>query len=56
MNSLISFEIYFTPKLSKYVKFSTFTYDAIQWVPIDLNSSKFITYAPSYILGKLFLE
>ena len=34
----------------------TFTYKAIQWVPIDLKSSRFITDAPSFILGKLFLD
>ena len=32
-----------------------FTYKAIQSVPIDLKLSRFITYAPSFILGKLFL-
>ena len=52
----ISFGICSTPKLSKYVPFLAFTYKAIQWVPIDLYSSRFITYATSFILGKLFLE
>ena len=32
-----------------------YTYKAIQCFPIDLNS-RFITHAPSFILGKLFLE
>ena len=45
-----------TPKLSKYVKFLAFTYNAIQWVSIDLYSSRFIIFAPSVILDKLFLE
>ena len=27
-----------------------------QWVPIDLRSSRFITFALSFNLGKLFLE
>ena len=56
MNFQISFGIYSTPKLSKYIMLFSFTYKAIQWVPIDLYSSRFITYAPSFILGKLFLE
>ena len=40
----------------KYVTSSPFTYKAIQWLPINSCSSKFITYAPSSILDKLFLE
>ena len=55
MNFLISFGICSTPKLSKYILLS-FTYKAIQRAPADLNSSRFITYAPSFILGKLLLE
>ena len=56
MNFLISFGIYSTPKLSKYVSSSAFTYNAIQWVPVDSYSSRFIIYAQSFILDKLFLE
>ena len=48
INFIISFGI---SKLSKYVRFSAFTYYAIQWVLIDLNSSRFITYIPFFILG-----
>ena len=53
---LISFGTSSILKLSKYVTFSAFTYNAIQWVPTDSYSSRFIIYAPSFILGKLFLE
>ena len=35
---------------------SPFTYKAIQWVCIDLYSSRFNMYVPSFILVKLFLE
>ena len=56
MNFLISFEIYSTPKLSKYVTFLAFIYKTIQRVPIDSYSSRFIIYAPSFVLDKLFLE
>ena len=56
MNFLISFGMCLTPKLSKYVIFLAFTYKAMQWVPIDSYLSRSITYAPSFILGKLFLE
>ena len=55
MNFLTSFGTSSTPKLSKYVIFSAFTYKAIQWVPIDLYSSRFITYARFFIFGILFL-
>ena len=50
----ISFGMYSTPKLSKYVALFPFTYRTIQWVPIDLHSSKFIKYTPSFslLLGK----
>ena len=37
----ISFGKYSTPKLSNYVKLLSFTQNVIQWVPIDLYSSKF---------------
>ena len=56
MDFLIYFGIYSTPKLSKYVTLLLFLCKAIQRVPIDLYSSRFITYAPSFTLGKLFLE
>ena len=56
MNCLIFPRIYLTPKLSKYVTLPSFTYKVVQWVPIDLYSSRFIMYAPSFILDKLFLE
>ena len=55
MNFLISFEICETSRLPKQVTLSPLTCKAIQWVPIDLYSSKFITYVLSFILGKLFL-
>ena len=53
---MISYGICSTPKLSKYVTFLEFTHKAIQWVPIDSYSSRFIIYAPSFIFDKLFLE
>ena len=56
MNFLISFRVCSTPKMSKCITLLSFTYKAIQRVPIDLNSLSFITYAPCFILGKLFLE
>ena len=56
MNFLISFGICSIPKLSKYVTFPAFTYNAIQWVPIYSYSPKFIVDAPSFVLDKLFLE
>ena len=56
MNFLISFEMCSTSKLSKYIILLQFTYKVIQWVPIDLKPSRFITYVPSLILGKFFLE
>ena len=55
MNFLFFFGICSTPKLSKYIILLPFTYKTIQWVPTDLNSSRFITYALSFVLGKLFL-
>ena len=48
--------MYSTPKPSKYVTLSPLTYKAIQLVSTDLYSSRFIKDAPSFILGKLFLE
>ena len=56
MNFLISFGICSTPKLSKCVTFSAFAYNVIQYVPIDSYSSRFIIYAASFILDKLFLK
>ena len=57
MNFLISFGIYSNPKLSKEVTLLLLlTYKDIQWVPIVLNSSRFMTYAPSFISDKLFLQ
>ena len=56
MNFLITFGICSTLKLSKYVTFLAFTYKAIQSVPIDSYSSRFVAYTSSFILDKLFLE
>ena len=53
---LFFFGICSTLKLSKYITFSAFTYNAIQWVPIGSYWSRSIIYAPSFILDKLFLE
>ena len=53
MNSLISFEICSTPKLSKDVRLIAFTHKAIQGVPIDSYSSRFIIPGPSFILNKI---
>ena len=51
----MSFGIYSTPKLTKYVALSQFRYKVIQRVPIDIYSSRFITNIPSFIVGNLFL-
>ena len=56
MNFLIPFGICSTPKLSKYVTYKAFTCKAIPCVSIDSYSSRFITYTPSFILDKIFLE
>ena len=56
MNFLISFGTFSTSKLSKYIMLLQFTQKAIQGVPTDLESSRFITYDPFFILGRLFLE
>ena len=53
MNLLISFGICLTPKPSKYVTVLQFIYNGMWWVTIDIYSSRFITYATSFILGKL---
>ena len=51
-----SFGMYLTPKLSKYVTLIPATYKTFERVLIDLHSSRFIIYASSFTLGKLFLE
>ena len=51
----IFFGICSTPKLSKYATLLTLTCKAIQWVPTD-SYSRFIIYALSFILDKLFPE
>ena len=61
MNFLISFGICSTTKLSKYVTFLAFTYNAIQWVSINLDSARFNTYviivvASLVIVGNYFLN
>ena len=56
MNFPIFFEIWSTPKLSKDVTFLALTYKAMEPVPTASYSSRFIIYAPSFILDKLFLE
>ena len=56
MNFLIFFGICPVRKLEKYTILFSFTYKAIQWVPIDCYSSIFVTYALPFILRKLFLE
>ena len=45
----ISFEICLIPKLLKYAILLSFTFDDIQWFPIGFYSSRFITFAPSFI-------
>ena len=55
MNFLTSIGRCSTQKLSECIILLPFTCKAIQWVPIDLNSSRYITYVPSFVLGKLFL-
>ena len=56
MSFLISFAISSTTKLSKYVLFAALTNKAIQWVPIDSYSWRFIIYTPSFVSDKLLLE
>ena len=56
MNFQISFGVYSTLKLLRYVTLSPFSYKAIQWVPTDSYLSRFVTYIPSFVLDKLFLE
>ena len=50
------FRMFQNPKQSKYVTLLQFTYKAIQWVPIDTYFTRFIIYAPSFIIGTLFLQ
>ena len=56
MNFIVSFGIYSTPNLIKYAALISWTYKAIQWVPIDLYSSRFVINGQSFILGKIFFE
>ena len=57
INSLISSGTYSTPKLLKQTISLLLQNKAIQCVPISAYSSRFITYALSFIfLSKLFLE
>ena len=51
MNFLVSLGICSTPRLSKYTILFAFMYKAIQWVPIDSFSSRFIVYIPTFNLG-----
>ena len=56
MDFLTFFGIYLTPKLPKYIILLPFEYNVSQKLPIDLNSSRFVSYVPSFILVKLFPE
>ena len=57
MSCFISLGTCSMPKLSKQITSLVLTKKAIQCVPLFSYSSKFITYAPFFILfGKLFLE
>ena len=57
INFLISLGTCSTPKLSKEIISLFLTYKAIQYVSTSAYSSRFITYAPFFIvLGKLSLE
>ena len=51
MNFLISFGICSTPKLSKYVIISPFTYKPIQWVPTDL----YLIYTDLFVLSSALI-
>ena len=48
--------MYLNPKLSKYITLLPIIYKAIQWVPTDFYSPRFITYAPFFALGKWFQQ
>ena len=52
MNFLICFGICSTTKLLNYVILSPFIYNSINGIPVELYTSRFTTYAPSFILGK----
>ena len=54
MNFLISFGMYSTAK--PFSAYSAIQWVPTDWVPIDWYSSRFIIFAPSFILDKLFLE
>ena len=64
INALISFGICSTPKESKKVTSLFFTsfglalliYKSTLWVPISEYSSRFVTWAPSFLFGRLSLE
>ena len=60
INALTSLGICSTPKESKLITLLLLllfcTYKATQWVPISEYSSRFIIYAPSFILDRLSLE
>ena len=57
INSLISLGTCSIPKLSKETTSFPLQNKAIQCVPTSAYSSRFVTYAPSFIfLGRLFLE
>ena len=49
-------EIYSIPKESKYIAVFLSTNNETQCVPLLFFSSRFVTYAPSLILGIFFLE
>ena len=57
MNFFISFGRY-NSKAIRVCYISVFTFKDIQWVPIDsyYSFTRFITYVPSFILGKVFRE
>ena len=48
--------MYSIPDESKYTTVFLSVNNGTQYVPLPCLSSRFITYAPSFILGKLSLE
>ena len=48
--------IYSIPKESKYIASFLSINNETQCVPLLYLSSRFMTFAPSFVLGKLFLE
>ena len=56
MNFFISFGLCSTQRLSNYTTLFAFTNKDTQRGTIELNSTRFIICAPSFILGNLFLE